>query len=427
MLAVDSRSGRWGQRRPKRKQHTDQSGALPPVALADPAQRGAHTPGCDLRARRTVAHRRAVGDLLAAEDAGSPQIRCRDHDSRGMVGRNPPDAGEAYEPPDPAERIPGTLREVTQGAFVLETIGFLGNRPFPPSDPAAESDRSRPEIWGTDRGARHYSLFDNLRANSTWSPGHVSDGHEDWRVGWLTKGNAWVASDEECTSARIRIDDLPQWALWRQPDNIELDNDRETARIDLRDETLCTTIIGDTSVSLVRGSRATISLPGQDPEQHFSLVDAVYWQVEGSVKLRAIVEEWIRHFESFSRFMTMRPSVISQIDCRFGESDDQHVAVELIAPRRGRPRQATNRDDDRSSPHNYLTTLRTLEERGINPAEVLAGYWREVATGDAYMAMALHLESQDRLVSRGADWFGSDFVSALEWLITQHRCGSVAL
>jgi len=35
--------------------------------------------------------------------------------------------------------------------------------------------------------------------------------------------------------------------------------------------------------------------------------------------------------------------------------------------------------------------------------EVLASYWQEVATGDAYMAMALHLESQDRLIDRSSE------------------------
>ena len=219
---------------------------------------------------------------------------------------NPTDAGEAYKPPDPAERIAGALREVARGAFVLETVGFLGDRPFVADDPAAASDRSRPEIWGTDRDATCYSLFDNLRSNSIWRPGHVADGHEDWRVGWRAKGNAWVTSGEECTSALIRVDDLPQWALYRQPDNIDFDDAGETATIDLRDETLGTTMLGDTSVSLVRGSDATIGLPGQDPERHFSLVDAVYWKVEGPVKLREIVEGWIGHFESFSRFMTMQ-------------------------------------------------------------------------------------------------------------------------
>ena len=43
---------------------------------------------------------------------------------------NPTVGLEAYKPPDPAERVPGVLREVARGRFVLETIGFLGDRPF---------------------------------------------------------------------------------------------------------------------------------------------------------------------------------------------------------------------------------------------------------------------------------------------------------
>ena len=86
---------------------------------------------------------------------------------------NPTDAAETYEPPDPAERVPGTLEEVAHGQFALEIIGFLGDRPPLAGGPAAASERSRerrPEIWGTDRDSTGYSLFDNLRSNSTWSP-----------------------------------------------------------------------------------------------------------------------------------------------------------------------------------------------------------------------------------------------------------------
>ena len=319
---------------------------------------------------------------------------------------NPTDAVETYEPPDPAERVPGTLEEVARGQFALETIGFLGDRPPMAGGPAAASERPtqrRPEIWGTDRDSTCYSLFDNLRSNSTWSSNHVSAGHEDWRVGWLTKGNAWVSSDEECSSARIQINDLHAWALHRSADNIEFDDDMDTATIDLRDETLGTTTINDTAVSLVRDPRATFGLPGQDPDSHFSYADVVYWKIEGPVKLRAIVTKWIGHFESFCRFMTMKPSVVSRIDCSLDDTEDRRLEVELIAPRLPRDNAATERADDQSSPLEFLATLRTLQELGINPMDVLAGYWREVATGDAYMSMTLHLESQDRLLSRGSD------------------------
>ena len=325
---------------------------------------------------------------------------------------NPTDATEAYEPPDPAERVPGALREVVHGEFVLETIGFLGDRPPMAGGPASASGRSRFEIWGTDRDARCYSLFDNLRTNTTWSSNHVSDGYEDWRVGWLAKGNAWVTPDEACSSARIRIDDLHAWALHRQPTNYEFDNARNTATIGLRDETLGTAMIGGTSVSLVREPHTRFGLAGQNPERQFSFANVVYWKVEGPAKLRAVVKEWIGHFESFVRFMTMEPSIVTGIDCRLGDSDDRRLEVELVAPRLQRGDQATDPDDDQPSPHKYLTTLRTLQERDIDPMDVLAGYWREVATGDAYMAMVLHLESQDRLLSRGFD-SGSVLLNAI--------------
>ena len=325
---------------------------------------------------------------------------------------NPTDATEAYEPPDPAERVPGALREVAHGEFVLETIGFLGDRPPMAGGPASASGRSRFEIWGTDREARCYSLFDNLRTNRTWSSNHVSDGYEDWRVGWLAKGNAWVTPDEECSSARIRIDDLHAWAIHRQPINYEFDNARNTATIDLRDKTLGTAMIGGTSVSLVREPHTRFGLVGQNPERQFSFANVVYWKVEGPAKLRAVVKEWIGHFESFVRFMTMEPSIVTGIDCSLGDSDDRRLEVELVAPRLQRGDQATDPDDDQPSPHKYLTTLRTLQERDIDPMDVLAGYWREVATGDAYMAMVLHLESQDRLLSRGFD-SGSVLLNAI--------------
>ena len=339
---------------------------------------------------------------------------------------NPTDTTEAYEPPDPAERVPGALREVTHGEFVLETVGFLGDRPPMAGGPSA-SDRSRLTIWGTDREARCYSLFDNLRSNSTWSSNHVSAGYEDWRVGWLAKGNAWVISDDECSSARIRIDDLHAWALHRQPNNIEFDEGGDTATIDLRDETLGTTMIGDTSVSLVRDPHTRFGLAGQNPERHFSFANVVYWKVEGPVKLRAVVKEWIGHFESFIRFMTMEPSNVSGIDCHFGDPDDRRVEVELIAPPLQRHNQATDPDNDQSSPHKYLTTLRTLQELGIDPMDVLAGYWEEIATGDASTAMGLHLESQDLLLTHDSDNALLNAIRSVESLYAAQHPGGVAV
>jgi len=316
------------------------------------------------------------------------------------------------------ERAPGTLREVGHGEFALETIGFLGDQSFMAGDSPTASDRSYPEIWGTDRDSTCYSLVDNLRSNTAWNFGHVSEGHEDWRVGWLTRGNAWVTSDEECDSALIQIDDLRAWALHRQPSTIELDDARDTATIDLRDETLGTTMIGDTTVSLVRGSKATFGSPDRDPEQHFSYANVVYWKIQSPVQLRALVTDWIGHFESFVRFMAMEPSVVSRIDCHLGDIGNRRLDVELVAPR-------LPRDDcaDQPTPHKYLTTLSTLQERGLDPMEVLAGFWREVAMGDAYMSMALHLESQDRLLARGSDSALLNAVRSVESLYAARNPG----
>ena len=183
-------------------------------------------------------------------------------------------------------------------------------------------------------------------------------------------------------------------------------------------------MIGDTSVSLVRDSNATFGSWGQDPEGHFSYADVVYWKIEGPVKLRAIVTEWIGHFESFCRFMTMEPSVVSRIDCSLDDAEDRRLEVELIAPRLPRDNAATDRDDVTSSPHRFLATSRTLHELGIDPMGVLAGYWREVAVGDAYMAMTLHLESQDRLLSRGSDSALLNAIRSIESLYAVQHPGA---
>lgn len=51
-----------------------------------------------------------------------------------------------YKLADPATYVPGTLRKAPRGKIVLESIGFLRGRPFMPCGPAAEPDRSGPEI-----------------------------------------------------------------------------------------------------------------------------------------------------------------------------------------------------------------------------------------------------------------------------------------
>ena len=322
---------------------------------------------------------------------------------------NPTDTTDGYTPPDPAERVPGTLREVAHGEFVLETIRSLAGPPMA-GGPASVSGSPRLEIWGTDRDARCYSLFDNLRTNMALTFGHVSGGGEDWSVGWLAKGDTWVTPDEECSSARIRIDDLHAWALDRRPDNFEFDDSWETATIDLRDETLGTMMIGGTRVSLVRGPHASWGFAEQDSRRQVSFANIVHWKIEGPVKLQTIVNEWIGHFESFVRFMTMEPSVVTGIDCHVGDSGNRRLKVELVAPRLQRDDQTTKRTGNKPPSHKYLATLHTLQELGINPIDAFDGYWRKVAAGDAYIAMVLHLESQDRLLSRGVD---SAFLNAI--------------
>ena len=318
---------------------------------------------------------------------------------------NPTDGTGGYEAPDPAKRVPGALREIASGEFVLETIGYLGDRPAIAGGPEGEPVGPRPDIWGTDRDATCYSLFDSIRSHTQWRPMNapVSEGREDWSVGWLAKGNAWVTPDEECRGARIRIDDLPSWALYRQPRNIEFDDEGKSAIVDRQEKALGAREIDGMSVSLVRGSHVAFGADGQDSERQVSFSDDVYWGIDSPVQLQAVVEEWADHFESFVRFMTMRPSTVSRIDCRMNGEGKIPLRVELIAPRLTSDEKATSRDTGESSPHEYLTTLGALSDAGIDLMDTLSGYLRNVAMGDSYMAMALHLESQDRLLSRGPD------------------------
>ncbi len=167
---------------------------------------------------------------------------------------NPTEGAETYEPPDRADRVPGTLREDTPGEFVLETIGFLGDRPLMLGGSDASGEGSAPDIWGTDRDANCYSLIDNFQTHSSQMFGHVSDGHEDWSVGWLTKGKAWATSETECDSVRIQVDDLHAWTQYRRSGHIELDDDRHAARVDLRPEAIGSKEVGGATVSLVRNS-----------------------------------------------------------------------------------------------------------------------------------------------------------------------------
>ena len=314
---------------------------------------------------------------------------------------NPTDDDEAYEPP--SDRVPGVLREIANGEYVLETIGFLGDQPFLAGGSGSLSATSRLDIWGTDRDGTCYSLLNNIRVNSTWRMPHAAAGHEDWAIGWLAKGNAWVTPDEECSSARIRIDDLHPWALYGRPDNFEFDQDSETARINLRRETLGTTTIDNTQLSLIRAPHTSWGSTGQDSGREITSTDLVPWKIGGPLALQTIIKEWNGHLEAFVRFMTMEPSVVTHIDCHLGGSGNQRQDVELIAPRVQRDDRTAEQARGKPSPYDYLATLHTLQQRGIDPTDVFAGYWQRIVTGDAYMAMQLHLESQDRLLDRSSD------------------------
>lgn len=318
---------------------------------------------------------------------------------------NPTDGTGDYEAPDPSQRVPGALREVASGEFVLETIGYLGDRPAIAGGPEGEPVGPRPDIWGTDRDATCYSLFDSIRSHTQWRPANVSvsEGREDWSVGWLAMGNAWVTPDEECRSVRIRIDDLSSWALSGQPRNIECDDEGKSAIVDRQVKTLGARTIDGMSVSLVRGSHAAFGGDGQDSERQVTFSDDVYWRMDSPVQLQAVVEEWADHFESFVRFMTMRPSTVSKVDCHMNGGGKVPLRVELIAPRLTSGGEATSRGADESSPLECLATLSILSDAGIDVMDTLSSYLRDVAMGDSYMAMALHLESQDRLLSRGPD------------------------
>ncbi len=331
---------------------------------------------------------------------------------------NPTEGSGTYEPPIRSRRIPGVLRDRGNHEFTLETIGFLSESPIETSNADSRLEDSSPEIWGMDREAKCYSLFDNLRVYHNWKPDHVSDGHEDWKVGWFAKGNAWVASDEECKSALILLDDLGPWAVYPRPGRIEFNEAMNAATIDLRRETLGSKSIDGVRVSLIRGSSFKSGAAGQESEGMFLYKDEVYWRLEGPLNLRLIVTDWIGQFERFNRFMTMRPSVVRDIDCELGKAAGRRLKVELIVRRLPRLNEESGRGGIKPSPHRFLTTLRLLEELGIDPLAVFNCFWRQVANGGADMAMSLHLESQDGLLSRAADSALLNAIRSIESLYT---------
>ena len=332
---------------------------------------------------------------------------------------NPADETDDYEPPGPSERLPGSLREVPGRKFVLETIGFLGNHPIQTTRaPGPVGSQTSVDIWGTDRGGKCVSLLNCFRTGSTRRRPHVEGGHEDWSVGWHAQGDAWVTPQEKCRRVWIRTDDLRTWALYQRPDYVTVNDERDSAKIDLREETLGTATVGDLSVSLIRRARTTRLYTWDRHEPQFSVANEVNWRVDGTLTLKEVADDWANGLEWFARFMTMDPSVISGIDCSLADACFQPLRVTLTIPRLPRSEDAPKgRTNAGSSPDDYLTTLSAFERHGIDLMTVFVGYWDEVVTGDMYTTMALHLESQDRLMNRGSD---SAFLNAIRSIEAQH-------
>ena len=351
---------------------------------------------------RSLSTNPAGGDrsrVPSPQIAVGPAVRCVNMVLGAWWVADPTVEGYHSEEP-PSETVPGVLREVARGRFVLETIGFLGEPPVFAGRPPAFSDVSKSGIWGADREGTCYSLLEVFRVNAPFHSNNVFGGYEEWRVGWLAKGSAWVTPTDECTGVLIRIDDLHRWALYFAPNNVDFDSATNTLSINMEKETLGSRLIGGANVSLVRGSRFKLGGPEQDPDRHFSFANVVSWSIGGPVTLREAVEGWGGHLESFARFMTMEPSVLDSINCSLkGNGPNRPLEVDLVVPRLLRNDQAIARQ---SRPHNYLTTFHMLQTLGFDPMNVLARYWDTIVTGDAYMAMTLHLESQDRLLDRSA-------------------------
>ena len=313
---------------------------------------------------------------------------------------NPTDNTTDYEPPEASARVPGTLQEISSGKFALETIGTIGKDPFQArrSEEPEKTD-SQINIWGTDRQGQRFSLLNCLRTNTKrWS------GHEDWKVGWHAQGNTWVTPDDMCHRVSIRTDDLHAWALHGRPFNIKVNDASGTAEIDLREEALGTATIGEVSVSLVRGIQFNHQGPLDPAERKFPIDNIVCWRVDGPLTLQNVAGQWVNGLEWFSRFMTMRRSVASGVYCSMVVSDNRPHQVTLTIP--NLPRRTDSTDEPTGtglSPDHYLMTLDTFAKHDIELMTIFCRYWSEVVTGANYMTMALHLDSQDRILSQGDD------------------------
>ena len=302
--------------------------------------------------------------------------------------------------PERADRVSGALREIADNEFALETIGLL-NMASTSVDEDSKGSSARSHIWGVNRDDDCVSLLDCLRLNRATRLVGIADGHEDWAVGCLAIGNAWVTPEDQSSAAWLTTDDLRAWTLYGRADNTVSIDASDTATVDLRDETLGTVDIGDITVSLVRSPKSSQQHRWNEDDRLFSVNNDVSWKFDGQLKLRDIVEEWASCVERFARFMTMRPSVIREADSRLLDSGDQPQIVKLTLRRL--PRDSAPNASGDLRPHEFLATWGSLVKHGVDPMQMFGRYVAEVEFGDAYVSMISHLESQDRLLSRGAD------------------------
>ena len=330
---------------------------------------------------------------------------------------NPSDGTEEYAPPCAKERVPGILQDVGHGHHVLETISFLRGSPLTTgSSTTAEPDEAGSTIWGTDREGRSFSLFGCRRVGSTSRLGSIAQGHEDWSVAWLSEGNGWVTSDEVCVRAWIQTDDLRAWALFRRSAGTSISDSRDAIMIDLREEVIGETDIGDVHVSLVHVPRVARAPIWDSAQRHLSFDNAVNWRLEGSVTLESLRSYWVSGLERFMRFLTMQPSVVNGADCELPAIPQVLPELSLRFPRlpRDHSSKPTGKANTGTPAHEYMVPLSTFQDHNIDPLTILQAYWNAFVDGNWWVAMTLLLESQDRLLSSGADSALLNAVRAME-------------
>ncbi len=314
---------------------------------------------------------------------------------------NPADDVDRYVPPERSDRVPGLLQEVAHGEFALETIGFLDEHVHLSAGNSGSDESTGPtHVWGADRGRSCYSLLDCIKINSTMRSPSIAGGHQDWKVGWLAKGTAWVTPNDESALTLLRTDALQPWALYGRDDDTVSVNANNTATVDLQEETLGTARIDNIDISLIRRPNRSQQHAWESQDSYLTIDNIVSWKLEGPLTLRAIAQQWAGCVESFVRFMTLTPSAISGVVCHLRNTARSPLHVELTLRRL--PREVgRNRAD--TPPDEFLTTWSSLAAHGVNPMEIVTSFVNKVSNGNLFTAMALHLDSQDRLLSRGSD------------------------